>query len=56
MLRKVLAGRLAVTPIDQGVQKGFRVEGKGSYGPLLAGDSPATTSGVPRLPMVAVKS
>jgi hypothetical protein len=48
MLRKVLVGRLEVTRIEQDERKGYCVEGKGSYVPLLAGEAAATTSGVPR--------
>lgn len=47
-LRKVLVGRLEVTPIELDGRKGYRVEGKGSYGPLGARETAATTSGVPR--------
>jgi len=64
MLRKVLVGRLKLTPIDQNGRKGYRFEGYGSYGKLLAGEveaseevsTAATSHGVPRLPMTAVKS
>ncbi|HWT79989.1 MAG TPA: hypothetical protein VN648_14480, partial [Candidatus Methylomirabilis sp.] len=55
MLRKVLVGRLDLTPIEQDGRKGYRFEGNCSYGKLLAGEvgasseapSPATSSGVP---------
>ncbi len=56
MLRKLLVGRLDVTPIERNGQKGYLFEGKGSYGKLLTGEAglgtedlkTATSDGVPR--------
>jgi site-specific DNA recombinase len=56
MLRKLVNGRLQVTPIERNGRKGFRFEGQGTYGKLLAGEaamettqegSCATSHGVP---------
>jgi len=56
MLRKLINGRLVVTPIERNGRKGFQFEGQGTYGKLLAGDagmetaqegSCATSHGVP---------
>ena len=50
MLRKLLVGRLDVTPIERNGQKGYRFEGTGTYGKLLTGEA-GLEAEEPKLPL-----
>ena len=44
-LRKVLVeGRLACTPITEGNRRGYGFTGRGSFGPLIAGEAVTSDS------------
>jgi site-specific DNA recombinase len=47
MLRKLLMGRLTLTPYEEAGSSWYRFEGQGTYGWLLAGESLTTSNGVP---------
>ena len=46
MIRR-LVPQLDLTPFREGVEKGYRFSGDGSYGQLLSGESSPTKCGVP---------
>ena len=47
MLRKILVGPILVHPVRRGKTRGFRFEGRVSFGKLLSGEVLATWRGVP---------